>query len=119
MNDRERMHAIDVQFSHVWMVRTFLKHSDEVEEDQELARLHRVLYDVMLAVGPALSSGDAATYLKQTNKKIGRLHHATVQFRELQPEISTHTNFQMDVQSLTAAVAEVRRLLDQGTTHGR
>ena len=42
---------IDLLLSHVWMVRTFLKHSEEAEEDDELQEVHRTLYDYMLALG--------------------------------------------------------------------
>ena len=35
MTPHERMLRLDNLFSHVWMVRTFLKHSDEAEDDDE------------------------------------------------------------------------------------
>ncbi len=44
------MHQVDDWLSHVWMVRTFLKHSDEASDDEELAEVHRSLYDFMLAL---------------------------------------------------------------------
>ena len=106
------MHAIDVQLSHVWMVRAFLKHSEEAEEDEELQNVHRELYDYMLAVGEAWKNQDAALYLKQAGKKFAKLRTATENFAEVQPEISSHTNFQMAVRSLNAAVTEIGRLLE-------
>ena len=63
------MMEIDNWISHVWMVRTFLKHSDEATDDEELAEIHRGLYDFMLALGPSLDSGDAQRYLKIARKK--------------------------------------------------
>ena len=36
LTDRQRVEEIDKALSHVWMVRTFLKHSEEAEEDDEL-----------------------------------------------------------------------------------
>ena len=42
-DEAELMRQLDIQLSHVWMVRTFLKHSDEAEEDEELALVHRRL----------------------------------------------------------------------------
>ena len=36
MTNESQMHQIDRLLSHVWMVRTFLKHSEEAEEDDEL-----------------------------------------------------------------------------------
>ena len=46
--DRQRVEEIDKLLSHVWMVRTFLKHSEEAEEDDELREVHRTLYDLSL-----------------------------------------------------------------------
>jgi hypothetical protein len=105
------MRAIDTQLAHVWMVRAFLKHSDEATEDEELAGVHRELYDFMLALGGPLKEENAEEYLKLARKKLGKLKRATETFVQIQPEISQHTNFQMAVASLTAAVTEVERLL--------
>ena len=55
----QKMLELDQQLSHVWMVRTFLKHSDEAAEDEELAEVHRELYDFMLALGPSIDSENA------------------------------------------------------------
>ncbi|MEZ6114769.1 MAG: amidohydrolase [Pirellulaceae bacterium] len=111
MDTAERLHRIDVLLSHVWMVRTFLKHSEEAEEDDELRDVHRTLYDYAHALGPAEASGDAEAYLKQARKKLSKLRRATELFVEIQPEISGHTNFQMAAKSLAAAVDELTRLL--------
>lgn len=105
------MLAVDTQLAHVWMVRAFLKHSDEAAEDEELAAVHRELYDFMLALGGPLKEGNAEEYLKLARKKLGKLKRATETFAQIQPEISQHTNFQMAAASLKAAVAEVERLL--------
>lgn len=109
----ERMRQIDTALSHVWMVRTFLKHSEEAEEDDELCEVHRALYDYMHALGGPFQAGDAQAYLKQAHKKLSKLRKATELFEEIQPEISGHTNFVMARQSLSAAVAEVARLLQE------
>jgi len=113
ITDRQRVEEIDDLLSHVWMVRTFLKHSEEAEEDDELREVHRVLYDYMLALGAPLKEGDDAKYLKQAKKKLKKLQNATELFLEIQPEISSHTNFQMSVTSLKIAVAQVTRLLTE------
>ena len=111
MTPAEVMQRVDTLLSHVWMVRTFVKHSEEAAEDDELTGVHRELYDCMLAVGPALQAGDADAYLRQARKKLGRLRRATELLVRIQPEISTHTNFQMAARSLAAAVEEIGRLL--------
>ncbi len=105
------MSEIDNWISHVWMVRTFLKHSDEATDDEELAEVHRGLYDFMLALGPSLDSGDAQRYLKIARKKIGKLRAVTAEFVELQPEVSGHMNFKMAAKSLSLAVKQIDRLL--------
>ena len=107
------MRLVDTQLAHVWMVRAFLKHSDEAAEDDELAEVHRELYDYMLALGGPLKEGNAGEYLKLARKKLTKLRRATEQFVRIQPEISQHTNFIMAAASLAAAVAEVGRLLEQ------
>ncbi len=105
------MQAVDTQLAHVWMVRAFLKHSEEAAEDDELAEVHRELYDYMLALGGPLKENNVAEFLRLARKKLARLKRARESFANIQPEISQHTNFQMAAQSLTAAVAEVVRLL--------
>lgn len=111
LSDSQRVQEIDQLLSHVWMVRTFLKHSEEAEEDDELREVHRTLYDYMLALGAPLQDGDDAKYLKQAKKKLKKLLNATELFSEIQPEISSHTNFQMAATSLRISVAAVARLL--------
>ena len=93
------------------MVRTFIKHSDEAEEDDELAEVHRTLYDCMLAIGGPLSANDADGYMKQARKKFSKMKKAADLFVEIQPEISAHMNFQMAKQSLAAAVEEIGDIL--------
>jgi hypothetical protein len=112
MSPQDAMVRIDTLLSHVWMVRTFLKHSEEAAEDEELAEVHRGLYDYMLALGEAWKQRNATEYLHVARKKFSRLKRTVEQFRELQPEISTHMNFQMAAQSLTAAVAEIAAVLE-------
>jgi cob(I)alamin adenosyltransferase len=109
------MRRIDAMLSHVWMVRTFLKHSDEALEEDELRDVQRTLYDVMLALGPAWQAQEPDAYLRQMRKKMGRLRAASEQFTQIQPEISTHTNFQMAAQSLRQAVLEIETTLKEST----
>ena len=113
MTPGEAMQRIDAALSHVWMVRQFLKHCDEAQEDDELMAIPRALYDVLLAVGPAWRDQNADAYLHIVRKKFARLRRTAELFEELQPEVSTHTNFQMAVRSLNEAVRQIGRLLDQ------
>ena len=113
MTPEQAMPKIDDLVSHVWMVRTFIKHCEEVEEDDELAEVHRALYDFAHALGPPLKSGDAAAYVKTVKKKLSKLKKATELFTEIQPEISSHTNFQMAETSLRVAAGEIADVLEQ------
>ncbi len=112
LTDEQRVHEIDDWLSHVWMVRTFLKHSEEAEEDDELRDVHRDLYDYMLALGAPLQAKDYAKYLKVAKKKLKRLKAGNDLFSEIQPEISSHTNFQMAANSLRLAVARIIELVE-------
>ena len=112
LTPEETVQRIDLLLSHVWMVRTFIKHSEEAEEDDELAEVHRVLYDYMLSLGEPLHADDVAEYLKRARKKLTKLRRAKDTFVEIQPEISGHMNFQMAARSVSAAVDEIGDLLE-------
>ncbi len=111
LDSEQRMRAVDDQISHVWMVRAFLKHCDEATDDEELASVHRDLYDFMLALGPSLDANDSATYLKLAKKKLSKLRKAMELFVEIQPEVSGHMNFKMAACSLKLSVARIVQLL--------
>ncbi len=98
------MNELDQLLSHVWMVRTFLKHCDEATDDEELAEVHRELYDVMLALGGPRDAGNEEEYIQMAKKKWSRLKRATELFVAIQPEVSGHMNFRMAAKSLQGAV---------------
>lgn len=105
------MLAVDRQIPAIWMVRTFLKHADEAEEDEDLRSIVRDLYDFILAVGPVDDSTDAAVYLKMAKKKWSKLRKAAEFYEAIQPEVSGHTNFEMAAKSLRVAVDIVGAVL--------
>ena len=107
-----RVRAIDTEIAHVWMVRTFLKHADEAEDDEELREVVRDLYDFILAVGPVDEVDDPAVYLKMARKKLRRLRRATELYEEIQPEVSGHTNFVMAARSLRTAVDRIDAVIN-------
>ena len=105
--------ALDEQVAHVWMVRTFLKHSEEAEEDEDLCDVHRTLYDYMHALGAPRENRDWPELFKLAKKKYAKLRKATELWEEVQPEISSHTSFQMSRTSLVASVRRIGELLDE------
>ena len=110
--DADYVREIDRWLSHVWMIRALLKHCEEAEEDDELRDVQRTLYDYMLALGGPLRAGDHEKYLKQAKKKLKKLRNANELFMEIQPEISSHTNFQMAAVSLNASVNQIAKLIE-------
>ncbi len=103
--------AIDQEVTHLWMVRTFLKHCDEAEDDEDLRDVVRDIYDFILAVGPINEVDVAKTYLKMAKKKLSKLRKATELYEEIQPEVSGHTNFEMAARSLRTSVDRIGEIL--------
>lgn len=111
-----RVRGIDAMLTHVWMVRTFLKHCDEAEEDDDLREVVRDLYDFILAVGPVDDAVDPKAYLKMAKKKLRRIKGATELYETIQPEVSGHTNFVMAARSLRLAVDAIESLTIESLT---
>lgn len=97
--------------SHAWMVRTFVKHSEEVEEFPELMHIVRAIFDTSRALETRI--GDPPGYLKMLRKKIGKLRRATSQFRTDAAHASSHTNFKQAVASMHACVDELELCLER------
>jgi len=110
--DAEKVARLDELVSHLWMVRTFLKHCEEAEEDEELCEIHRDLYDFMLAIGGPSRDKDDAACLKIAKKKLKRIKAARDLFLKIQPDVSTHTNFRMTAASLNTVVNEIQAILE-------
>lgn len=95
--------------AHAWMVRTFIKHSEEVEDFPDLMGIVRVVFDTSRALETKVH--DPPAYLRMLRKKIGKLRAAAVNFREDAREASTHTNFQQAVISMDDCVEQLEELL--------
>lgn len=111
----EVVERCDEIMSHAWMVRTFIKHSEEVEDFPELVGLMgivRGVFDASRALETRVD--DPAGYLKMLGKKIGRLKTAVVDFERDAFEVSEHTNFVMAVRSVKVCVRDLEALLEQG-----
>ena len=97
--------------AHAWMVRTFIKHSEEVEDFPELMQMARTVFDVAMALESKRDS--PREYFRMLEKKIGKLRKSALQFEQDAPEASSHTNFQQAVISLNTSVEELDFLLQQ------
>jgi len=107
----EAVEQIDNQLAHLWMVRTFIKHSDEAQEDDDLKEVARDLYDYILAVAPAKLAEDNEAFIKMAKKKFTKLRNAADLYDEIQAEVSSHTNFEMANRSLKLVVARIDEIL--------
>lgn len=97
--------------AHAWMVRTFIKHCDEVEDYPELMGIVRAVFDMSRAIE---SKTDVpATYFKFARKKIGKLRKAGEQFQQDAWTASTHTNFQQAVTSVLYSTEQMESILAQ------
>ncbi len=97
--------------AHAWMVRTFVKHSEEVEEFPELMGIVRAVFDTARALETRVEDPDA--YLKMLRKKISKLRKAAEQFAVDAPLASGHTNFEQAVVSINACVDRLQAVLDR------
>ena len=110
MSPQQAVERLNTVLAHAWMIRTFLKHADEIQESEEMLEVPRTLYDSIRAVEPALQRGDLASYLRRLKGKLPKLHRAAeylaLHFREFSP----HTNFEMASASLTGVVRQMEEI---------
>ena len=113
MTPQEAVTRLNTILAHAWMVRTFLKHADEVQEDEGMLDVPRTLYDSIRAVEPAFERGDHADYLRRLKGKLPKIRRAAEHFREHFKEFSPHTNFEMASLSLLGVVKEMEEVFEK------
>ena len=91
------------QLAHLWMIRTFLKHAEEVQDHDDILEVPRTLFDAIRAMEPAMEAGD---YVRALHKLRGKFPKV-----ETVRDLSDHTNHQMASQSLDAAVKTLSGIL--------
>jgi hypothetical protein len=96
--------------AHLWMIRTFMKHADEVTDDEQLITIPRLLYDSIRAVEPAYLKKDYTTYLRRLKGKLGKLRRGAELLASEYSRVSAHTNFEMASLSFTATVIQMEEL---------
>jgi hypothetical protein len=111
MTPEQAVEKLNPILAHAWMVRAFLKHADDIQEDEAMLDVHRVIFDYVRAVEPAAQRGDAKEYLHRARGKLPKLRRAAEFLASEYRRISDHTNFQMAAQSLTACVKQIEEVL--------
>jgi hypothetical protein len=113
MTHEEAARRIDVVLAHAWMVRTYLKHADEIQEDEEFLEVPRTIFDYCRAVEPASQRHDFVRYIHRARGKLSKLRKAAEFFAANYQRVTDHTNWKMASMSLTGCVRAIEDILEQ------
>ncbi len=113
MTSQEAATRIQVVLAHLWMIRNFLKHADEIQDDEAMMDVHRFIYDSIRAVEPAWQRSDWDDYLSRIRRKISKLKKTAQFFAAEYTRVSSHTNFEMASLSLRGAVEQLEEIVRQ------
>ena len=111
MTPEEAMERLNVVMAHAWMVRNFLKHADEVQDDPEMLGVHRMIFDFIRAAEPSYQRKDAKEYLHRVRGKLPKLRRVAEYFANEWRRVSAHTNFEMAARSLSGCVQHIDEVL--------
>jgi hypothetical protein len=112
MSPEEAVRRLNTILAHAWMIRTFLKHADEIQGDEQMLDVPRTLYDSIRAVEPAHQRGDLADFLRRLKGKHPKLRRAAAHFSAHYREFSPHTNFEMAAASLRGVVEAMEEVFN-------
>ena len=110
MSPAEAVERLQVVLAHLWMIRTFLKHADEIQADEGMLDVPRTLYDSIRAVEPAFQRGDHGDFLRRLKGKLPKLRRVAEHFNAHFREFSPHTNFEMAAASLLGVVKQMEEV---------
>lgn len=111
MTPEQAMEEINTVLAHAWMVRTFLKHAPEIQDDAELLQVPRMIFDCIRAVEASYQHKDVKDYLRRIGGKLSKLRRVATVLTSEYRRVSDHTNFQMAAISLSACVARIGEIL--------
>jgi hypothetical protein len=111
MTPEAAMERINAVLAHAWMVRTFLKHAEEIQEDPDFLEVPRTIFDYIRAVEPSYKRRDAKEYMRRASGKLSKLRRAALYLTANVARVSDHTNYQMASASLSACVKEIEETL--------
>jgi len=113
MTPVDAMKRINLILAHAWMVRTFLKHAEEIQQDEELQEVHRMIFDYVRALEPSFQRQDFKEYLHRARGKLPKLKKVADFFAKEHRRVSDHTNFEMAAASLSGCVQQIEEILAQ------
>lgn len=113
MTPQEAVDRLNMVLAHAWMIRTFLKHADEIQENEEMLDVPRTLYDSIRAVESAFQRGDLTDYLRRLKGKLSKIRRAAEYYNAHFREFSPHTNFEMAGLSMTGIVKQMEEIFAQ------
>ena len=85
MSPEDAMERLNGILAHAWMVRTFLKHADEIQEDEGMLDVPRTLYDSIRAVEPAFERARRRRIPSQVEREV-------VEIPQARPSTTTPTS---------------------------
>jgi hypothetical protein len=110
MSPEEAVSRLNTVLAHAWMIRTFLKHADEIQASEDMLDVPRTLYDSIRAVEPARERGDHGDFLRRLKGKLPKIRRAAEYFRDHFKEFSPHTNYEMCSASLLGVVKQMEEI---------
>jgi hypothetical protein len=111
MSPEEAVERLQTVLAHAWMVRTFLKHSEEIQDDEEMLDVHRTLFDAIRALEPSWQRRDFKDYLRRLKGKLPKIRRVAEFFAREYRRITDHTNFQMAALSLSGCVRQMEEIV--------
>src|ERR1700747_772514 len=111
MTPTEAMETLNTILAQAWMVRTFLKHAEKIQDDEAMLEVPRMIFDYIRALEPSYQRRDAKEYLRRARGKLAKLRHVADYFAAEYPRVSDHTNYQMAALSLSDCVQRIDGVL--------
>lgn len=116
LSPEEAMERLNIVMAHLWMIRHFLKHAEELERAPHLHEVHRQIFDYVRALEPSWQRHDPQEYLRRARGKLHKLQRVADLFAREYRQISDHTNFEMASVSLKGCVQQIDAILNAVTT---
>jgi hypothetical protein len=111
MTPQEAMERINIVLAHAWMVRTFLKHASEVEDDAQMLAVQRTIVAYVRVLEPSYERMDADEYLRRAGIKLPKLRRAAAYLEDEYRGVSDHPNFELAARSLSGCVQAIEEIL--------